>query len=96
MRRGWCRKEDLNLRPIAYEATALPTELFRHNHADGNKPHALSDTVDRAAAETIFANDLHVLKNQPSLLKARFSYGRVVNSSKTECNRSFYRYRSII
>ena len=25
----WCRKEDLNLRPIAYEATALPTELFR-------------------------------------------------------------------
>ena len=26
---NWCRKEDLNLRPIAYEATALPTELFR-------------------------------------------------------------------
>ena len=26
----WCRKEDSNLRPIAYEATALPTELFRH------------------------------------------------------------------
>ena len=25
----WCRKEDSNLRPIAYEATALPTELFR-------------------------------------------------------------------
>ena len=25
----WCRKEDLNLRLIAYEATALPTELFR-------------------------------------------------------------------
>ena len=27
---NWCRKEDSNLRPIAYEATALPTELFRH------------------------------------------------------------------
>ena len=27
--RIWCRKEDSNLRPIAYEATALPTELFR-------------------------------------------------------------------
>ena len=26
---SWCRKEDSNLRPIAYEATALPTELSR-------------------------------------------------------------------
>ena len=27
----WCRKVDSNHRPIAYEATALPTELFRHD-----------------------------------------------------------------
>ena len=31
IKKRWCRKEDLNLRPIAYEATALPTELFRQN-----------------------------------------------------------------
>lgn len=26
----WCRLRDSNSRPLAYEATALPTELSRH------------------------------------------------------------------
>ena len=28
----WCRLRDSNSRPLAYEATALPTELSRHGH----------------------------------------------------------------
>ena len=31
LKKGWCRKEDSNLRPTHYECVALPTELFRRN-----------------------------------------------------------------
>lgn len=32
---GWCLKQESNLQPAAYEADALPIELFRHIGGQG-------------------------------------------------------------
>lgn len=57
----WSWRQDLNLRPAAYKAAALPTELHQRTHVTmlvlraGLEPACLSTLEPKSSASTSFA-----------------------------------------